>query len=55
MAQSQDIADTWDKGLTNVEDPTAPGKRKFIWLAAEYLFLVASLYRQRQLGFSRSG
>ena len=51
IAHSPDMADLWDKGLTNAEDLTAPEKRKFIWLVAEYVFLVESLYRQRQLGF----
>ena len=51
IAHSQDMADIWDKGLTNVEDLSVPEKRKFIWLVAEYLFLVESLYRQRQMGF----
>ena len=51
IAHSKDMADIWDKGLTDAEDLTAQEKRKFIWLVAEYLFLVESLYRQRQLGF----
>ena len=51
VAHSPDMADIWDKGLTNIEDLTAPEKRKLIWLLAEYVFLVESLYRQRQLGF----
>ena len=51
IAHSHDMADVWDKGLTNAEDLTAQEKRKFIWLVAEYLFLAESLYRQRQLGF----
>lgn len=51
VAHSRDMADIWDKGLTNAEDLTKSEKRKFIWLVAEYFFLVESLYRQRQLGF----
>ena len=51
VAHSGDMADIWDKGLTNPEDLTAQEKRKFVWLVAEYFFLVESLYRQRQLGF----
>lgn len=51
VAHSQDMADVWDKGLTNAESLTKPEKRRFIWLVAEYFFLVESLYRQRQLGF----
>jgi hypothetical protein len=51
IAHSPDMADVWDKGLTNVEELSTQEKRKFIWLVAEYLFLVESLYRQRQLGF----
>jgi hypothetical protein len=51
VAHSQDMADIWDKGLTNAEILSASEKRKFIWLVSEYVFLVESLYRQRQLGF----
>lgn len=51
VAHSRDMADIWDKGLTDPADLTANEKRKFVWLVAEYLFLVESLYRQRQLGF----
>ena len=51
VAHSQDMAEIWDKGLADAEDLTAQEKRKFIWLVAEYLFMVESLYRQRELGF----
>ena len=51
VAHSSDMADIWDRGLTNTEELSPSEKRKFIWLVAEYLFLVESLYRQRQLGF----
>ena len=51
VAHSADMPDIWDKGLTNPENLTAQEKRRFIWLVAEYLFVVESLYRQRQLGF----
>jgi hypothetical protein len=45
------MADIWDKGLTDPDRLSGQEKRKFIWLVAEYLFLVESLFRQRQLGF----
>jgi len=45
------MAEVWDKGLTNADELTPPEKRKFIWLVAEYFFLVESLYRQKKLGF----
>jgi hypothetical protein len=51
IAHSPDMADIWDKGLTDAENLTEHEKRRFIWLVAEYLFLVESLYRQWQLGF----
>ena len=51
VAHSQDMADIWDKGLTDPDRLSGQEKRKFIWLVAEYLFLVESLFRQRQLGF----
>jgi len=51
IAHSCDMADIWDKGLTNAEKLTAKEKRKFVWLIAEYFFLVESLFRQRQLDF----
>ena len=41
---------TWNF-VTDSKNLSAQEKRKFIWLVAEYLFLVESLYRQRQLGF----
>ena len=51
VAHSPDMAEIWDKGLADAEDLTAREKRKFLWLVAEYLFMVESLYRQRELGF----
>ena len=51
VAHSPDMAHIWDKGLADGETLTAPEKRKFIWLIAEYVFLVESLFRQHQLGF----
>lgn len=51
VAHSENMADIWDRGLTDASKLTAVEKRKFIWLVAEYFFLVESLYRQRQLGF----
>ena len=49
MAHSQDMADIWDKGLTKALDLNPSEKRKFIWLVAEYFFLVENLYRQREM------
>jgi hypothetical protein len=51
IAHSDDMAIIWDKGLTDASELTPTEKRKFIWLVAEYFFLVEGLYRQRQLGF----
>jgi hypothetical protein len=51
MAHSNDMANIWDRGLTDSDKLTPAEKRKFIWLVAEYFFLVESLFRQRQLGF----
>ncbi len=51
MAHSEDMTDIWDKGLTQPDTLSPPEKRRFIWLVAEYFYLVENLYRQRQLGF----
>jgi hypothetical protein len=51
IAHSDDMADLWDKGLTDAVKLTPGEKRKFIWLVAEYFFLVESLFRQRERGF----
>ena len=51
IAHSDDMAIIWDKGLTDASELTPTEKRKFIWLVAEYFFLVEGLYRQRHLGF----
>ncbi len=51
VAHSDEMADIWDKGLTHVESLTDTQKRKFIWLIAEYFFLVENLFRQHQQGF----
>jgi hypothetical protein len=51
VAHSQDMADIWDKGLTDPNTMTATEKRRFVWLVAEYVFLVECLFRQRELGF----
>ncbi len=51
MAHSEDMTDIWDKGLTQPDCLSPPEKRRFIWLVAEYFYLVENLYRQRQLGF----
>ena len=51
IAHSESMADIWDKGLTNADQLSPSEKRRFIWLVAEYFFLVESLYRQRQLNY----
>jgi hypothetical protein len=51
IAHSDNMADIWDKGLTNTDTLAPSEKRKFVWLVAEYFFLVESLFRQRQLEF----
>ena len=50
-ANSPDMTDIWDKGLTHPEELTPTEKRRFVWFVAEYFFLVENLYRQRELGF----
>jgi len=51
VASSPDLADIWDKGLTDPDTLSAAEKRRFIWFVAEYCFVVENLYRQRNLGF----
>ena len=51
VAHSPDMADIWDTALTDPGKLTPTEKRRFLWLIAEYLFLVENLYRQREVGF----
>ena len=51
VALSPELADIWDRGLTDASSLTPREIRRFIWFVAEYLFLVESLYRQRRLAF----
>jgi hypothetical protein len=51
IAHSPDMADIWDKGLTNPVNLSPSEKRKFIWFVAEYFALAEGLFRQRELGF----
>ena len=51
VAHSDDMADIWDKALTNPDELAPAEKRRFIWFVAEYFYLVENLFRQRELGF----
>jgi hypothetical protein len=51
VATSPDLADIWDKGLTEPGALSPPEKRRFIWFVAEYCFVVENLFRQQKLGF----
>ncbi len=55
VAHSNDMADIYDKALLDADSLTPSEKRRFIWIVAEYCFLVESLYRQRELSFLSHG
>ena len=51
FAESEDLAEIWDKGHTKEDELSPPEKRRFIWICAEYFSTVENLYRQRNLNF----
>ena len=51
VAHSPDMVDIWDTGHTNPDSLGPTDKRRFIWLVAEYFFLVEGMYRQHQSGY----
>ena len=55
VAHSPDMADIYDKGMLDAENLTPSEKRRFIWIIAEYCFLVETLYRQREQTYVSHG
>ena len=51
VAHSADMTRIWDLGHTDVEQLSDQEKQRFIWLVAEYFFLVEGLFRQLQRGY----
>ena len=49
VAESEDLAEIWDKGHAKEEELTPSEKRRFIWMMSEYFSTVENLYRQRNL------
>jgi len=59
VANSPDMADIWDKGLTEPDSLSATEKRRFIWFVAEYFFVVENhsflLQNQVRIGLLFAG
>jgi hypothetical protein len=51
VAHSQDMSRIWDLGHTDAAQLSELEQQRFIWLVAEYFFLVEGLFRQRERGF----
>lgn len=51
VAHSPDMADIWERGHISPESLEPTEKRRFIWIVAEYLFLVEGMHRQYSSGF----
>lgn len=51
VAHSPDMADIWDKGLTDHTRLSPAEKRKFIWLIAEFFVMTETHFRQWKHGF----
>jgi hypothetical protein len=55
VAHSPDMARIWDLGHTKPEAMTEPDRHRFVWLVAEYFFLVEGLFKQQKHGFISPG
>ncbi len=51
VAHSPDMARIWDNGHRDADSLSEVERQRFIWLVAEYLFLVEGLYKQWKRGF----
>lgn len=51
VAHSADMATIWDRGHRDPTSLSEHEQQRFVWLVAEYFFLVEGLFKQRQLGF----
>ena len=55
VAHSPDMARIWDLGHTDSSDMSDLERQRFVWLVAEYFFLVEGLFKQRERGFISPG
>jgi hypothetical protein len=55
VAHSPDMARIWDYGHTKPEEMSEQDRQRFIWLVAEYFFLVEGLFNQHTRGFLSPG
>jgi len=51
VAHSPDMARIWDAGHTAPDTLSNEERQRFVWIVAEYFFLVEGLFKQRQRGF----
>lgn len=55
VAHSPDMARIWDSGHTKPEGMSEQDRQRFIWLVAEYFFLVEGLFNQHAQDFLSPG
>ncbi|MDX1395622.1 MAG: hypothetical protein R3195_14660 [Gemmatimonadota bacterium] len=51
VAHSPDMNRIWDTAQANPADLTDEERQRFVWLVAEYVYLVEALFKQRARGF----
>lgn len=55
VAHSPDMTRIWDLGHTDPDAMSDQDRQRFVWLVAEYFFLVEGLFKQQQRGFLSAG
>ena len=55
VAHSPDMTRIWDLGHTDPSAMSDRERQRFVWLVAEYFFLVEGLFKQQQRGFLSTG
>ena len=51
VAHSPDMSSIWDRGHRDSTALTEEDRQRFVWLVAEYVFLVEGLFKQYERGF----
>lgn len=55
VAHSPDMTRIWDLGHTKPDAMSDQDRQRFVWLIAEYFFLVEGLFKQKRRGFISPG
>lgn len=55
VAHSPDMTRIWNGAHTDPETLSEQDRQRFVWLVAEYFFLVGGLFKQHQRGFLSPG